>query len=93
MAWFQVTPQGTYLSLQVVPNAKKTEVIGPHGEALKLKIKAPPVDGKANGEIIDFLARTLGVRRNAVSIVSGETARVKRVLIVGNVDLRKLSPA
>jgi uncharacterized protein (TIGR00251 family) len=63
--------------------ARRTEFAGMHGAAWKLRIAAPPVDGKANTAIIKFLAQLAGVRASAVSIVSGETASTKIVEIDG----------
>jgi uncharacterized protein (TIGR00251 family) len=61
----------------------KTEVAGLHGEALKIRLAAPPVDGKANACLIAFLANQLGVARSAVSLISGESSRAKRVYVSG----------
>ena len=54
-----------------------------HGQALKVKLKAPPVDGKANAALIAFVARCLGVGRRQVEIVSGQTSRIKTVRVEG----------
>lgn len=69
------------LSLHIQPGAKKTEVVGLHGEALKLRLAAPPVDGKANEALVAFLAETLGVAKARVSLVSGMTSRAKRLRV------------
>ena len=70
------------LALQVIPGSRKDELVGIHGDALKLKIAAPPVEGAANEQITRFLARrVLALSRGAVRIVSGEHARQKRVEI------------
>lgn len=63
------------------PGASRSEWSGRHGDALKIRIKAPPVDGKANIELIRFLAGEFGVNKRAVSIISGELSRHKRLLI------------
>lgn len=84
MAWIRDTGDGAVvLSLHVQPGAKKTECVGPHGDAMKLRLAAPPVDGKANAELVAFLARFCGVARSAVTLVSGETSRAKRVRVEG----------
>ena len=54
-----------------------------HGEAVKIRLKAPPVDGAANDELVRFLAERLGVARSAVALLSGATARNKRLRITG----------
>ena len=69
--------------LHIQPGAKRTECAGMHGEALKIRLAAPPVDGKANDALISFIAKTLGVPKSRVELVSGETSRAKRVRIDG----------
>ena len=65
------------LTLHVQPGASRTEVAGTHGDALKVRLAAPPVDGKANAELLRFLAETFGVPRRNVTLVRGETSRRK----------------
>ena len=72
---------GTVLTVRAQPGARRSEIVGVHGDALKIKIAAPPEDGKANAELCDFLARALGVVKNSVSVISGTGSRSKRVLI------------
>ena len=72
---------GVVLAVKVVPAGSKTAIAGELNGMLKIKISAPPEKGKANKCLIDFLAERLGVRKNAVSIVSGATSPVKKVLI------------
>ncbi len=74
---------GVELELQVQPRASRTEVIGPHGGALKIRLAAPPVDGEANEELVRFLAKLLGVPKRAVEVVGGATAKRKRVRVLG----------
>lgn len=69
------------LELHVQPGARSTEVTGTHGDALKLRLAAPPVDGKANAALIDFLARRLGLPKASIRLVSGQSARRKRLEI------------
>ena len=71
------------LTIKAVPNAPRTEVAGWMGDTLKLKLHAPPVDGKANAELCRYLADALGLPRSAIRVVTGETARVKRVQLIG----------
>ena len=63
------------------PKASKSEFAGLHGDALKIRIQAPPVEGKANTELIKFLAKQFGVAKSDVEIISGELNRHKRVRI------------
>ncbi|MCK0509449.1 DUF167 domain-containing protein [Aromatoleum anaerobium] len=82
MHWLREAADGSLvLSLHVQPGAKKTEFTGPHGEAMKLRLAAPPVDGRANTALCVFLAEFCGVPRAAVTLVSGESSRAKRVRI------------
>ena len=71
------------LVVHVVPRAQRTEVAGRHGDALKIKLQAPPVDGAANAELVRFVAERLGVPRGAVTITAGHTGRRKTLEIVG----------
>jgi uncharacterized protein len=83
MNWLVADGDGVTLRLHIQPGAKKTEVAGLHGEALKIRLAAPPVDGKANACLLAFLADKLGVAKSAVSLVSGDTSRAKRVHVSG----------
>ena len=69
--------------MQVQPRAARSEIVGAHGDAIKIRLAAPPVDGAANEELVRFLAERLGVRRNDVTIVRGDTARRKALRIRG----------
>lgn len=80
------------LWIHVQPRAGKTEIVGRHGDAVKIRLKAPPVDGAANEELIRFLSKTVGVPRRAVQIAAGATSRRKRVTIDG-VDRAELMAA
>ncbi|MEQ1921850.1 MAG: DUF167 family protein [Pyrinomonadaceae bacterium] len=75
-------------SIRVVPRASRTEIVGIHDETLKIRIASPPVDGAANAEIIRFLAKTFGVSKRDVFILSGETSKNKRIKIE-NLSLSK----
>jgi len=75
--------QGTSLTLdlQIQPGAARDEFVGLHGERLKIRISAPPVDGRANRHLIDYLAEVFGVPRARVALLRGETGRAKTVRI------------
>jgi len=83
VSWIKATKDGVVLTLHIQPGAKKTEIVGPHGEALKIRLAVPPVDGKANAALLAFLARKVGAGRTALELVSGQTSRTKRVRIEG----------
>ena len=76
-------PEHCNLDFHVQPRARRTEVVGWHGNAIKVRLQAPPVDGAANDELVRFVAKTVGVPRSAVHIVSGERGRSKRVSLDG----------
>lgn len=73
----------TVLQLRIAPNARRSEVVGRHGESIKVKIQAAPVDGKANGALLQFLAGKLRVPARSVRLCGGEKSRDKRVEIHG----------
>ncbi len=83
MSWLRANGDNVLLTLHIQPGAKKTEVVGRHGDALKLRLAAPPVDGKANEALITFLAKILGMPKAQISLVAGQTSRSKRVSIIG----------
>lgn len=74
---------GVRFRVRAQPRASKTELAGPHGDSIRIRLAAPPVDGEANDELVRFLAKLLGVARASVSIVSGETGRDKLVEVSG----------
>ncbi len=77
--WLRWKGTAATLTLHVQPGARKTEVVGLHGDALKIRLAAPPVDGKANAALLEFIACRLQTERAAVSLISGQTARRKVV--------------
>ena len=82
-AWLQADGAAVILKLHVQPGAKTPGVVGPHGDALKIRLAAPPVDGKANAALLAFIAAKVGAGRTAVELLSGPTARTKRIRIAG----------
>ena len=81
--WLKATADGVEITLYVQPGAKKSEVAGEHDGALKLRINAPPVEGKANAAVIAFVAERCGVAKNRVALIAGELNRHKRVAVQG----------
>ena len=79
----QDTKAGAILTVHVQPKASTTECVGIHGDALKIRVAAPPVDGAANDELIQFIARQLSIPPTSVRIHSGAGGRRKRLLIKG----------
>jgi uncharacterized protein (TIGR00251 family) len=76
-------PGGVTLAVRVTPRARKNEIVGVAGEAIKVKLAAPPVEGAANAALCAFLAEQLGVRKSAVTLVAGHTSRHKVVRVEG----------
>jgi len=80
--WLREQGDAVVLALHVQPGARRTEAAGTHGDALKIRLAAPPVDGKANAELLRFLAEAFGVPLRQVAIERGETSRQKVVRIL-----------
>lgn len=74
---------GVRFTVRVQPRASRSEVVGAHGGALKVRLQAPPVDGAANAALVELLAESLGVPRRAVRIVAGASSRSKTVDVDG----------
>lgn len=74
---------GVVLTVHVQPKASRTECIGVHGNALKIRVSAPPIDGAANDELVRFLAECCVVPPGSISIHAGAKSRFKRVIIKG----------
>lgn len=84
------------IALKVTPGARKNEILGweedyPQvGRVLRIKIAAPPVEGKANKEIVTFMARTLGIPKSSVELLHGSTGRIKLIQVPDEADLSLL---
>ncbi len=83
--WYRWDGNDLLLLLRVQPRASKDQLAGPHGDHFKVRITAPPVEGKANEHLLRFLAKLHGVSRSQVRLESGESARIKRIRIVSPV--------
>ncbi|MDO9142037.1 MAG: DUF167 family protein [Methylobacter sp.] len=81
MSWYRWEQGVLTLSLHVQPKASKDEWAGLHGERLKLRIKAPPIDGKANQHVLAFIANEFAVSKSACKLISGESGREKRIAV------------
>ncbi|MBA5606602.1 DUF167 domain-containing protein [Duganella sp. FT3S] len=75
--WCSPLPGGVRLAVQIQANAKKTEVVGVLDDALKIKLHAQPIEGKANEALIRFLSDTLSVPRSAIALTHGQTNKRK----------------
>ena len=82
---FRITKveKGAAFAVIVVPRARKTEIVGRQGDAIKIRVAAPPEKGKANEELLSFLAEKLGVKREQLEIVGGSSSRNKVISVIG----------
>lgn len=89
--WLRPAPDGVSILVAASPRASRTEVTGVAEGRLRIRVAAPPVEGAANDELVRFLARTLGVPRNAVRVTAGARGRRKTVVVsgVGEAVVRK----
>lgn len=81
MSWATETPEGLRITVKVTPRASRDAVCGTEEEWLKIRLQAPPVDGKANAALAAFLSKALGVPKRDVEILRGDTARLKTILV------------
>jgi uncharacterized protein (TIGR00251 family) len=77
------TAEGTIFAVRVQPRARKNAIVGELGDALKISLTAPPVDGRANEACLDFFSDFLSLPRSAIRIISGETSRNKVIRVSG----------
>lgn len=83
MGWLLATQDGCIVTVKATPRARKTEVAGADPDWLRVRVQAPPVDGKANAELTAFFAKALGIPKRSVVILTGDTSRLKRVKLLG----------
>lgn len=81
--WVTPHPEGSVLSLTVVPRSSRTAIEGDSTSGLRVRLTAPPVDGAANAMLIKVLSEALQLPRSRLKILSGETGRKKRILLMG----------
>jgi len=81
--YVRATPDGTVVQLVVVPRAKRSRLLGLHGGVPKVALAAPPIEGRANEELIAFLAQIFGLPRSQIELLRGGTSRQKSVLLRG----------
>lgn len=80
-SWYSWQGEDLILRCHLQPKASRDEISGLHGDSVKIRIAAPPIEGRANAALVKFLAKTFGVAKRDVSIISGELGREKRVRI------------
>jgi hypothetical protein len=79
----EATPDGVVITVRVIPRAARSGLAGTRGDAILVRLQAPPVEGAANEALVEVLAGALQVPKRAVSIVAGDRSRQKRVKVVG----------
>ena len=90
-AIFTQTPDGVVVNVRAQPRSSRAGIDGVMGDALKVRIRSAPVDGKANKELIETLADAFGLPKSRVAFKSGETSKTKRILLKG-VQPEELTP-
>ncbi len=71
------------IKIKVEPRSSKSGIVGPYGDAIKVKLTSPPVEGKANRELVEVLAKNLGIAKKNIEIISGKSSRNKIVKLFG----------
>jgi uncharacterized protein (TIGR00251 family) len=84
-SWFRHAEAGVLvLSIHAQPGAKRTEIVGVHGDSLKIRVAAPALEDRANAALVDFLAERFGVAKRDVRLVAGDRSREKRFEVRGS---------
>lgn len=83
MEWLEEKNGFLIIHIHLQPRASKNEIVGVRGDALKIKITSPPVEGAANSLLIEFMAKKLGLAKSRIVIASGEKSRHKRLTVEG----------
>jgi uncharacterized protein (TIGR00251 family) len=85
MTWYREDANGVTFAVRVVPRASRSEVVGLHDGALRIRIAAPPVEGAANRELVKFLAQRFKVAQAAITLISGASSKSK-IIRIANFD-------
>ena len=83
-----VTKRELIIKIKVEPRSSRSEIVGPYGDGLKVKLTSPPVDGKANKELVNLLAKELKIPKKDIEIISGQSSKNKVVRLNGVIELR-----
>jgi len=81
MLWIREVPEGVIFKVSVQPRSSRNEIAGLQDDAVKIRLTAPPIEGAANKMCIEFLAKSLKVRKSDVEIIRGQSSRTKKVLV------------
>ena len=82
--WYRLDHDNLILSLYIQPGAKSSEIVGLHGDALKIKLASPPIDGRANAALLKFIAAQFDIPLRQVKLIRGEKSRHKTIEIMGS---------
>ena len=82
--WYKQEDGRVIVTVYVQPGAKRTEIVGFHGDALKIRLSAAPMDGRANDALLQYVARLFDVSLRQVAILRGDKSRYKKVAIIGS---------
>lgn len=88
--WYHWQEANLFLHIQLQPRASRDEIVGPHGDYLKIRITTPPLEGRANKHLIKFLAESFGVAQQHVSIERGEHSKIKLIKIIAPKNLQSI---
>ncbi len=83
MGWLEEKNGNIYIHIHVQPRASKNEIVGIHGDSLKVRLTSPPVEGAANSLLVEFMAKKLGIAKSRIEIISGEKSRQKTLRVEG----------
>lgn len=83
MTWVEERNGYLYIRIHVQPRASKNEIIGIHGDSLKIRLTSPPVEGAANSLLVEFMAKKLGIPKSRIEIAAGEKSRHKTLKVEG----------
>lgn len=86
-SWCRWEGDNLFLQVRIQPKASRDELVGVHDECLKVRITAPPVDGRANAHLVGFLAKQFGVSKSRVALIKGQTSKTKTLRIVAPAKL------
>jgi uncharacterized protein (TIGR00251 family) len=82
--WYYRDKENVIVTVYVQPNAKRTELVGFYGDALKIRLSSPPIDGRANDALLNFVAKVFDVPRRQVELIRGGKSRYKKITISGS---------
>ena len=83
MGWLEEKNGYIYIHIHVQPRASKNQIVGIHGDSLKVRLTSPPVEGAANSLLVEFIGKKLGIAKSKIEIVAGEKSRHKTLRVEG----------